>query len=188
MWHATCEMCRQSQFSPDGVTAYTVRNKAIEFVMLNGKEPWSGVRIVCDACIGQFKPILAARLASLEQQLAAALAREKRLRHVLEMAWTDIGQWLQLARYQREQMDQNLGWCPTQAGLDASTAMREEISAALAEPADDAGEPPGTGAIGYPEACRYCGVAGIWLETMPPICTRCGRKDIEPADAEGGGE
>lgn len=66
-------------------------------------------------------------------------AEAGRLREVCHEAWVDIGQWCQLARYQREKMDQNLGWCPTQAGIDASTAVKEKISAALATPAADAG-------------------------------------------------
>jgi len=65
-------------------------------------------------------------------------AEAGRLRERVHEAWVDIGQWCQLARYQREKMDQNLGWCPTQAGIDASTAVKEKISAALATPAVDA--------------------------------------------------
>lgn len=62
MWHAACEMCMQSQFSPDDVTAFTVRNKAIEFVELHGREPWSGVRVICDRCVGKLTPILELRI------------------------------------------------------------------------------------------------------------------------------
>lgn len=70
MWHAACELCRQSQFLPDAVTAFTVRNKAIEFVALNGKDPWSGVRVICDACIREFRPILESRVAVLNSRVA----------------------------------------------------------------------------------------------------------------------
>jgi hypothetical protein len=36
---------------------------------------------------------------------------------VLMACWQDLKSWLQLARRQREMMDQNLGWCPTEAGI-----------------------------------------------------------------------
>lgn len=51
MWHATCELCRQSFFSPTGVVAFTLKDKALVKVDLGTREPWSGVRIACNKCI-----------------------------------------------------------------------------------------------------------------------------------------
>jgi hypothetical protein len=59
------------------------------------------------------------------------IAEVERLNAALYLAITDIHQWTQLARYQREVMDQNLGWCPTQAGLDASKDTLDRITMAL---------------------------------------------------------
>lgn len=67
-------------------------------------------------------------------QLDSAREEVRRLREALTDAWSELCQWEQLAKYQREQMDQNLGWCPTEAGIDASVAARGRISDALAEP------------------------------------------------------
>lgn len=53
------------------------------------------------------------------------------LERVLMAAHTDIGHWVQLAERQRKVMDQNLGWCPTQAGIDTSRKVRDGIGAAL---------------------------------------------------------
>lgn len=49
----------------------------------------------------------------------------------LHVASQDIREWRQLARYQREKMDQNLGWCPTQAALDSSEKALSMIASAF---------------------------------------------------------
>lgn len=75
-----------------------------------------------------------------KRKLSESQARAGRLEGALTEAWIDIGRWIRLALYQRQQMDQNLGWCPTQHGIDESDLVRRRISAALAEPAADAGK------------------------------------------------
>ena len=68
--------------------------------------------------------------------------RVKLLKDALLNAGIDIRCWLQLARCQREQMDQNLGWCPTQAGIEQSErvlstmadTLRDQTPASPAEP------------------------------------------------------
>jgi hypothetical protein len=49
------------------------------------------------------------------------------LKDVLIGAMTDIRQWVQLARYQRRKMDQNLGWCPTERALSDSQSVTDRI-------------------------------------------------------------
>lgn len=59
------------------------------------------------------------------------MQRHAALRAAVMTAATDIRQWIKLAEHQRVRLDQNLGWCPTQAGIDASMAVLEKIAAAL---------------------------------------------------------
>lgn len=54
MFHAVCNVCQQSNFSPDCLVAYTLRSKRIERVDLQGRQPWSGVRVICLDCLRTF--------------------------------------------------------------------------------------------------------------------------------------
>ncbi len=49
----------------------------------------------------------------------------------LSDAHRDISEWLQLARYQREKIGQNLGWCPTNMGIERSMTVCHQIGQAL---------------------------------------------------------
>ncbi len=57
--------------------------------------------------------------------------KDEVLNDALVSAFTDIKQWQQLAKYQRTKMDQNLGWCPTQAAIEASESVISKIRLAL---------------------------------------------------------
>ena len=74
---------------------------------------------------------------SAEQRAVEAEERVREMREALIASHTDIGHWLQLARYQREKMDQNLGWCPTEEGIVRSEMVRSQISTALAQPPEE---------------------------------------------------
>lgn len=74
---------------------------------------------------------LGERLRASNARATAAEARVGQLIEALIASHTDIGHWLQLARYQREKMDQNLGWCPTEGGIVRSEMVRSQISTAL---------------------------------------------------------
>jgi hypothetical protein len=50
----------------------------------------------------------------------------------MEDASWDIGQWLRIARRQREEMSTNSPLCPTQHGIDVSVRRQDEISKAIA--------------------------------------------------------
>jgi len=108
-------------FSPDNATAYTVRNKTIEFVALQGREPWSGVRIVCDLCIREFRPILESRAANLAAQLAAVTAGRDRLREAVIQARDHT---VSYAKYLRE-----FHWSNT---ADEFDELRAKLNEALA--------------------------------------------------------
>jgi hypothetical protein len=57
----------------------------------------------------------------------------ERLEAALATAWSDIGQWIQLAERQREVLPNPdlQPACPTTAGIDRSRKVREEITKAL---------------------------------------------------------
>lgn len=48
----------------------------------------------------------------------------------LSDAHRDIGEWIQLARRQRDELNQNLGVCPTQYGIDSSEKVRRALGQA----------------------------------------------------------
>jgi hypothetical protein len=65
------------------------------------------------------------------EHIAKLEAQRDALKEALHRAWTDISHWVKLATYQREMMDQNLGWCPTAAGISGSRVVLEQIAEAL---------------------------------------------------------
>lgn len=58
-------------------------------------------------------------------------AQRDQMREAISDAWTDIRQWIQLAKYQCEKMDNNLGWCPTNAGIQKSEEVCQKIGDAI---------------------------------------------------------
>jgi hypothetical protein len=48
---AMCQVCRHYKFKPEEVIAYRLRSEGPEAVPLEGKEPWSGVFVVCRDCV-----------------------------------------------------------------------------------------------------------------------------------------
>lgn len=46
-------------------------------------------------------------------------------------AWSDLGQWVRLATWQREELPHNQNVCPTQVGIDETERIRSQIQAAL---------------------------------------------------------
>lgn len=50
-----CEMCKQDKFREHDIYAYQVRflnsGVTLERVELSGRQPWSGVRCVCNDCV-----------------------------------------------------------------------------------------------------------------------------------------
>jgi hypothetical protein len=60
MWHAVCEVCRESIFDPREALAYRLRghkhperDRVVlkpEGIALGSKPPWSGVRVICLPC------------------------------------------------------------------------------------------------------------------------------------------
>jgi hypothetical protein len=57
--HAECESCGDLLFDPDKLIAFTVRGRdrgrKVEVVQLDGEQPWSGIRVICLACIDIFR-------------------------------------------------------------------------------------------------------------------------------------
>ena len=54
-WSARCETCREYLFSPDDCLAFRLRSPiGLEAVSLDGREPWSGIRVICPACLAFF--------------------------------------------------------------------------------------------------------------------------------------
>jgi hypothetical protein len=72
-----------------------------------------------------------ARIEAIQQEADRLSRTLATARDALNHAWSDIGRWIQLATYQRQKMDQNLGWCPTEAGIEQSHRVRDRITAAL---------------------------------------------------------
>jgi hypothetical protein len=50
-----CELCKQDKFKEFDVYAFQVRflnaSVKLEQVDLNGRQPWSGVRCICNDCV-----------------------------------------------------------------------------------------------------------------------------------------
>lgn len=67
----------------------------------------------------------------MDETIEEVRAQRDQMREALMEAWTDICQWQQLARYQREKMNNNLGWCPTQAGINTSESVKRMIGDAM---------------------------------------------------------
>lgn len=91
--------------------------------------------------------VLSAKFDALEAErdrLAGELEAERdALKEALQLARTDIGHWIQLGTYQREMMDQNLGWCPTAAGIEASRGVLAKMTEAFrAEQSGSPATPP----------------------------------------------
>ncbi len=79
----------------------------------------SRLSAVCGRCYSALDDMHKATIARLESALTAA--------------WSDIGQWIQLAERQREVLpnpDQQPS-CPTTSGIDRSREVRAEITKAL---------------------------------------------------------
>lgn len=52
---ARCETCQQYIFKLDSVgLAWTVKQGKSEIIDLQGKEPWTGVRVMCKPCLKFF--------------------------------------------------------------------------------------------------------------------------------------
>ena len=90
------------------------------------------------------------QLAAVTVERAALRERVKLLKDALLDAGVDIRCWLQLARYQCEKMDNNLGWCPTQAGIKQS----ERVLGTMADALKD--QPPASPAEPDPTPLRTC--------------------------------
>lgn len=49
--NARCEICGKDQFKIDGLIAYRINIEGkVERVLLGGKQPWSGIRVICMGC------------------------------------------------------------------------------------------------------------------------------------------
>lgn len=59
---AHCICCYQDFYTEDSVVAFRSKKKGIETLKLDGREPWSGVKCVCKACVS----LLADRAAAKE--------------------------------------------------------------------------------------------------------------------------
>lgn len=56
--HAQCVICMESIFKAEDATAFILRvapERQLESVQLDGRQPWSGVRVICPKCLGFFK-------------------------------------------------------------------------------------------------------------------------------------
>ena len=59
-----------------------------------------------------------------------------RLRTTIMDLMDDVRHWRSLGMYQRQMMDQNLGWCPTQAGIDVSDRLLDAAASVLRQSID----------------------------------------------------
>jgi hypothetical protein len=68
---------------------------------------------------------------SVLERVAGILAGREKMRRTLQDAWSEIGGWIRLARYQRTLLNHSDPPCPSQTGIEAGEAVRRRISEVL---------------------------------------------------------